>query len=121
MVSVLWGTLAEICLGGVLLIWLLNTEAGSRALFGSTGSSATLVVAMVLTGVALVTALMSPERSAVLFWVVAFPLFIVTSLVAVLAFERFFHPKNALDVMVGLLLAGGVVAAFIVAWQVVRL
>jgi hypothetical protein len=120
-VYVLWGAIAEACLGGVLLYWSSTAGVASRRVFGRRGSVAVLVVAMLATAVNAATALISPARSDVLFWFVAFPLFLAASCAVLLAFGSLFSPKRIADVAAGILLAVGIAAMYIVAWQIFRL
>lgn len=47
------GVIAEVAMGGTLLVWLSHQDAARRALFGSVASKALLIAAMVAHAVAL--------------------------------------------------------------------
>lgn len=115
---VLWAAAVEVCLAVVLLYWARSAAAARRMVYGRAGSTAVLVAGMLLTAANAVLIQTSAERSEPLFWILAFPLFLVAAGTVLLATGSLFSPADATDVGAGVLLAVATAGMFVVAWQI---
>lgn len=51
--ALVYGCMAEVALGGVLLVWLNHPDSAARAAFGAVGSAAALIWGMAMTAAAM--------------------------------------------------------------------
>ncbi|TDD63759.1 hypothetical protein [Actinomadura rubrisoli] len=71
--ALLWGVIAEICVGGSLFILLMSPTARRDAFFGPDGSVAVLVTALCVTAIEIVAALLLRRARQGIRWGVTLP------------------------------------------------
>jgi hypothetical protein len=122
--GLIWGVVAELCIGSVLYAWFRSPDAADRAVLGRPVSLAVLVVALVVTAVGAVASVVAwygaRDWSRRRRWGIAGPMAVVAVGLAVLGVGSMATTRTDGDVVLGGLLLVGAAAMAAVAARVVR-
>jgi hypothetical protein len=114
------GVGAVLVLLGVVAAYAGSHATASRAMFGSRGSVAVVVVAAAAAIVGTAFVLTGRRTSPGARWGLALPIAVLAGGVGALAIGSLFAPHDAGDVAIGLLLAAAALGMWVVATQVAR-
>lgn len=119
MATLFWGIGAEVALISVVLLWRRRPDSIGRTFTRWPRLvDKVMIAAMVSTAITATVALVAPSRTEVLFWIVAFPLFVLASCVLYLCYASLFGARSGYDALAGLLLFAAVAAMAVVDWQI---